>query len=94
MNRTQRVRILLDAILAGLVVEIGDRRYALSENKRLCVIAKNETTGEYMLLTTWDEYALERFLELVDSLSENETVVVAANVTIVVEEATGAIAAA
>lgn len=81
--------IILQALLMGLEVEIGERRYCLGvtdDSEHLCVIGQSENTqtGEKkkVLLGVWSEWSLATYLAICQDVTDDQIAVIAAEIAL------------
>jgi hypothetical protein len=69
--------ILLNALLAGVVVEHDNYKWTLDANNELCVVGHNQTTGEDVLLRV--DVSLGAFIKMALEMTEIQMTVIGAN---------------
>lgn len=66
---TRKVLLALEALLAGMTIEIAEDRYRFDDMRHLCVVAKNRFGDEVLLKTC---HTLRGFIGMCQELMTDE----------------------
>lgn len=75
--------VILDALLKGHTIYHDGRRWCMGEDNSLCIVGRNETKGEDVLLGVWaGQWELKGFVDWCEDFNDEEVDAVASNVAL------------
>lgn len=76
MPSKSNIEIVLAAMFKGITVEIIERKFCLSEDRRLCIEAEsiNTETGKSKKVLLGMDWTLDHFIKVTDEMSEEQII--------------------